>query len=209
MNLRILRTEKKKNGERDKNLNRRDEIYQKALSLFLEKGYDATSMSMIADAVGMSKANLYYYCTSKENLLYEIQLDFSRNKFLPILEIAEKVPDPADRVACFLREFTLLNTSSPANWTLVHEIHRLDEEHRNEILRFWRRSYELVRDSIRELQRTGRAQEFRESFLSFTWIGMVFWVPYWFDYSHQENAGELAEIISRTFLDSLKPKASE
>ena len=88
----------------------------------MEKGFDATSMSMIADAVGISKPNLYYYCTSKENLLYEIQVDFSHNKFLPILEIAEKVADPADRIAHFLREFTLLNTSSPANWTLVHDI---------------------------------------------------------------------------------------
>ena len=205
----LRREERKKKVERDDTLSRRDEILQKALGLFLEKGYDATSMSMIADAVGMSKPNLYYYCTSKENLLYEIQMDFSRRKFLPILEIAEKVPDPADRVAYFLREFTLLNTSSPANWILVHEIHRLDEEHRNEILRFWRRSYEIVRDSIRELQQAGRAQKFRESFLSFMWIGTVFWVPYWFDYNCQENAGELAEIISRTFLDSLKSKAAE
>ena len=193
---RMLPTEESKGGGKEGVLNRRRDIYEKALDLFLEKGYDATSMSMVADAVGISKPNLYYYCTSKENLLYEIQMDFSRNKFLPILENAEKVVDPADRLAYFLREFTLLNTSSPANWTLVHDIDRLDEEHRNEILRFWRRSYELVRDSIRELQRTGRAQKVRESFLSFMWIGTVFWAPYWFDYSRQEDAGELAEIIS-------------
>jgi len=209
MKRKTLQEEEKKNGERDKTVSRRDEIYQKALALFLSKGFDATSMSMIADAVGISKPNLYYYCTSKENLLYEIQLDFSNNRFLPILEKAEKVADPADRIAYFLREFTLLNTSSPANWTLVHDINKLDEAHRNEILRFWRRSYELVRDSIRELQRTGRVQKCRESFLAFMWIGTVFWVPYWFDYGRQENSGNLAKIISRTFMDSLKPKASK
>ncbi len=203
MHKRILPAEVKKKAGDDVAAHRRREIYREALRLFLGKGYDATSMSMIADALGMSKPNLYYYCTSKENLLYEIHLTFSHEKSLPILEAAENIPDPEGRLAYFLREFTLLNTSNPANWTLVHEIGELDEQHRNEILRFWRRAYELVRDSIRELQQAGRVRESRASFLSFVWLGTVFWIPYWFDYGRQENAGELADIIERTFMDSL------
>jgi len=84
---------------------------------------------MIAETLGMSKANLYYYCSSKENLLYQIHLDFLNNHFIPILDEAEKLADPAGRVALFLRRFALLNTSSRANRTLVHEVHRLDKNH--------------------------------------------------------------------------------
>jgi hypothetical protein len=106
-----------------------------------------------------------------------------------------------------LRKFALLNTSSRANRTLVHEVHRLDKNHQNEIMHIWRRAYEIVRDSIRELQRSGRARKFRESFLTFMWVGMAFWVVYWFDYGRQTNAEELSEAIAQTFLDSLMPEA--
>ena len=198
----------KKEDKKNLYLLQKSEICKKALDLFVKNGYDATSMSMIAETLGMSKANLYYYCSSKENLLYEIHLDFLHKHFIPILDEAEGLPDPASRVALFLRKFTLLNTSSRANRILVHEVHRLDKNHQNEIMLIWRRAYEIVRDSIRELQRSGRARRLRESFLTFMWVGMVFWVVYWFDYGRQTNAEELSEVIVQTFLDSLIPEAS-
>ncbi len=199
---RMTRGKKKRNGSV---LNdRRSEIYSKALKVFTDKGYSGTSMSMIARALRMSKANLYYYCSSKENLLYQIHLDFLTKRFLPILKEAEELPDPAERVALFLRKFALLNTSSRANRILVHEVHRLDERHQKEIEIIWRRAYQMVRDSIKELQRSGKAQKFRESFLTFMWVGMVFWVVYWFDYGRQGSAEELADAISQTFLGSLR-----
>jgi AcrR family transcriptional regulator len=194
--------------KKSQNFERKAEIYNKALDLFVKNGYDATSMSMIAGTLGMSKANLYYYCSSKENLLYQVHLDFLQNHFIPILEEAERLPDPASRVALFLQKFTLLNTSSRANRILVHEVHRLDKNHQAEIMAIWRRAYEIVRDAMRELQRSGRARKFRESFLTFMWVGMAFWVVYWFDYSRQTNAEELSEAIAQTFLDSLMPEGS-
>jgi AcrR family transcriptional regulator len=193
--------------KKNQNFERNTEIYTKALDLFLKNGYDATSMSMIAETLGMSKANLYYYCSSKENLLYQVHIDFLQKRFIPILEEAEKLSDPAERVALFLRKFTLLNTSSRANRVLVHEVHRLDRNHHNEIVLIWRRAYDMVRDALKELQRSGRAPKQRGSFLTFTWIGMVFWVVYWFDYGRQSNAEELAEIIVQTFRNSLTPQS--
>ena len=195
------------NSKKNQNSERKSEIYSKALDLFVKNGYDATSMSMIAETLGMSKANLYYYCSSKENLLYQIHLDFLRNKFIPILEEAEGLPDPASRVALFLHKFAFLNASSRANRILVHEVHRLDKNHQNEIMAIWRRTYEIVRDAIRELQQSGRARKSRESFLTLMWMGMVFWVVYWFDYGRQTNAEELSEAVAQTFLDSLIPKS--
>jgi AcrR family transcriptional regulator len=50
----------------DKNTQLRSEIYRKALGLFLEKGYGATSLAMIVKRLGMNKANLYYYVQAKK-----------------------------------------------------------------------------------------------------------------------------------------------
>jgi len=166
-------------------------------------------MSMIARALRMSKANLYYYCSSKENLLYQIHLDDLQRRFIPILDEAEKLPDPKDRIAFFLQKFTLMCTSSPASRVFVHEIRSLKKDHQNEIKSIWRRGYELVRGAIVELQQSGKARKFRESFLSFLGTGMVFWIVYWWDYDRQANAQELSDSLVQIFLKGLLYSANE
>src|SRR5437764_3916998 len=47
-------------------------ILQTAQRLFEERGYDATSLRQIAEAVGMTKAAVYYHYPAKEDLLLEL-----------------------------------------------------------------------------------------------------------------------------------------
>jgi TetR/AcrR family transcriptional regulator, cholesterol catabolism regulator len=51
---------------------RRQEILTAAARIFHRKGYDATSIQEVAEAVGMLKGSLYYYIDSKEDLLYGV-----------------------------------------------------------------------------------------------------------------------------------------
>lgn len=54
---------------------KRQDIIDVAAQLFQENGYDRTSMSMISDRLGGSKATLYGYFRSKEDLLHAV-LDY-------------------------------------------------------------------------------------------------------------------------------------
>ena len=47
----------------------RQRILDAAQALFIERGYEATSLREIAERVGVTKAALYYHFTSKEELL--------------------------------------------------------------------------------------------------------------------------------------------
>jgi AcrR family transcriptional regulator len=47
----------------------RERILESALELFRERGYDATTMRMIAAAAGVSLGNSYYYFPSKDHLV--------------------------------------------------------------------------------------------------------------------------------------------
>jgi AcrR family transcriptional regulator len=51
---------------------REDQVRAAALRLFKEKGYHATSMRDIANAVGINKGSLYSYIRSKEDLLIPV-----------------------------------------------------------------------------------------------------------------------------------------
>ena len=52
--------------------NKQIEIVTAAIQLFQQKGYHATSMQDIADAVGLQKGSLYHYITSKDDLLVDM-----------------------------------------------------------------------------------------------------------------------------------------
>ena len=47
----------------------RDRILETALDLFIERGYDKTSLREIAERVGVTKAALYYHFSSKEEII--------------------------------------------------------------------------------------------------------------------------------------------
>jgi AcrR family transcriptional regulator len=50
----------------------REAILAAAQRLFSEQGYDATSLRQIADAVGTTKAAVYYHFPAKEHMLVEL-----------------------------------------------------------------------------------------------------------------------------------------
>ena len=47
-------------------------ILKAAARLFADEGYGRASMSALASACGISKANIYHYYSSKEALLFDI-----------------------------------------------------------------------------------------------------------------------------------------
>lgn len=52
--------------------NRRDDLLEAALSLFVERGYEGTSVADLAQATDLSKAAFVYHFASKEELLFEL-----------------------------------------------------------------------------------------------------------------------------------------
>ena len=82
---------------------RQAEIRRIATELFAKQGYRAVGMRAIADAVGIRTSSLYYHFESKEEILYSIGLDITRDfveAHLPILD----GPEPAaERLAALVR----------------------------------------------------------------------------------------------------------
>ena len=63
---------------------RRGRLLAVAARVFSEKGYRATSMNDLADAVGISKATLYHYVSSKQQLLVELYEAVMRGSLYPV-----------------------------------------------------------------------------------------------------------------------------
>lgn len=95
---------------------RRAEIVTAATKLFRDRGYPRTSLSDIAAAIGAERASLYYYFSSKEEILNEAVTPLVvRNT-----DLVEELRDSADSVPDKLRRFVLaLMTSYAEHYPLL------------------------------------------------------------------------------------------
>ena len=83
------------------NGNTKDNILNAALKLFSERGYDGTSMSDVADLLGITKAALYKHYKSKQEILDSIIKKMEINDF----DCAEKYCMPQSEPNEFSKEY--------------------------------------------------------------------------------------------------------
>lgn len=78
----------------------RELIAATALDLFQEHGYSATSLRMIADRLGLTKAALYYHYPAKEHLVIELTKPFLDGlaALLDLTSPDAEVATPADQL---------------------------------------------------------------------------------------------------------------
>lgn len=164
-------------SERDRTV----EIYNKAAEFFHEQGFDATSMSSIAQAVDLTKAGLYYYVESKEDLLYAI-IKFAMDRLETIvIEPSRVIADPHKRLLSIVsRHAQLLTDGNKAITILTDEVDGLKLKHRKQILDRKRAYFELVRNTFDSLQAEGRLRDVNTTVAAFSLFGTLLWLPRWF-----------------------------
>jgi AcrR family transcriptional regulator len=66
-----------------------------ALDLFIEKGFDKTSLREIAEQIGVTKAALYYHFASKEDILMALHLRLHEFGFDALAQLGDQEPTAA------------------------------------------------------------------------------------------------------------------
>jgi AcrR family transcriptional regulator len=128
------------------------DIIERAGSIFYQKGYEATSLQDIADAVGMLKGSIYYYITTKEDLLYEL-VNRAQDLFESTLEEDDETansPAPV-RLRAFIGRWMAL-TAREREWGLVaeREFTRLRKGRLDQVIKRRDRFSEHVKGIIRQ-----------------------------------------------------------
>ncbi len=181
-----------------------EQIFEIAMELFIERGYDNTPLSLIAKKAGLSKAGLYHHFENKEHLLFSIHQQKIESSLLPVLEKAEQEQDPEKRLLMFLRHYITIMTQDQSTQLLIHEAKRLLPEHYQQILKIWRRVLRVLTSTITELKNEGKvSQSLNDSFAAFAAIGMCIWTTYWFDKSRPESTEEVVDTLTHIFLSGI------
>ncbi|WP_331590402.1 TetR/AcrR family transcriptional regulator, partial [Phenylobacterium sp.] len=161
------------------------QIRVEASRLFVEKGYDGTSMQDIADAVGLTKAGLYHFVDSKEELLFLIVDAGVGRMEREVLEPARAVKDPRERLATLIRlhveniSRVESDVGNPVT-SVVENLVGLSDQKRAEVNARLRQVFELTRGALDELKAQGRLTEGVDTTVAaFSITGMVMWTNRW------------------------------
>lgn len=164
---------------------RQRQIYFAAAKLFVAKGFAATSMGDIADAVGMSKAGLYHSIACKEDLLFTVTQFGMDRLFIDVVEPARLIANPLERLELILRNHIANigrgsgDAGNPMT-IVVDEVSGLSPERLQTITQRKREYLDLVRSTLDELGAAGLLHEdvdTRVAALSF--LNMVLAVARW------------------------------
>lgn len=81
---------------------RRQELIDAAAVIFSDKGYDASSIQEIAEALGILKGSVYYYIDSKQDLLFEIITERQDHTDALVKRLRRADLDPLGKLRAFI-----------------------------------------------------------------------------------------------------------
>jgi AcrR family transcriptional regulator len=181
------------------------QIYDVTATLICQKGFDATSVSDIADAMNLTKAGLYHYIDGKQNLLFKI-MNFALEALNEdVIAPARNEKDAARRLELIVRNHVLTITRGSSSMTiLMDEVAGLSDEQQAEVLKHKVGYYSLVRDTLKELKKQGKLNDLNPSTAAHSLIGMILYLSRWYrrdgTMSDEQVADEILRIVRGGFL---------
>jgi TetR/AcrR family transcriptional regulator, cholesterol catabolism regulator len=179
-------------------------ILKASAKIFAEKGFHHTSVRDIARATKMSLSGLYYYFTTKEELLYLIQ----ERCFVTLLQRWEQAADPQVDVRARIRAFAENHLSfflhnMPEMKVMAHEDESLTGDFQDKILVLKRRYVKVIMDLIGELQGQGGGKAIDLRVATFALFGMMNWIHTWYQAKRDLPFPQLIEQMLRIYFFGL------
>lgn len=184
-------------------------VLKMAAKLFNERGFAATSLDDIASGLDVTKATVYHYFSTKEEMLFQCAWTGVSQTFDIVRVAFENEGSGADRWREMLRGYAHLVLTDFGQCVLKTSSFELTEVH-------WRKLSEFknpIKDMFRKVLEEGIADGSlrQQSTLSlYALAGAINWIPEWFRTDHSLSADavidEIIDSVMRGVLAGEKPK---
>jgi AcrR family transcriptional regulator len=161
---------------------RKEKLAEIAARVFCEKGFKEASLQDIALRGGSSKAGIYHYFKTKEDILSYILLN-NTDKFMSALESCRTKcrgngRDPESSLRELIHTYARFLIRAKMNSQLVlRERHQLTGENKRNLLKKERELFRLVKQEVSRVTHVNK--KFDLSVISFLIISMCHWMGYW------------------------------
>lgn len=138
---------------------RREEISLKALSVFAKNGFEATSISQLANAVGMSKGTLYEYFASKDDLIITSLSSWVEQMTVGAEQLILGISDPEEKLRTFVQaSMAMLDEDPQAIQLMLSATQYLLKDDNVEKLQFLQEATDRFRADITNILLEGVSQ---------------------------------------------------
>lgn len=186
---------------------RRERLLSAAAKVFAERGYAGTSMRDLARHAGMSLAGIYYYVTAKEELLFQIQKGCFERVSAGAREAVAREALPEARLEAFIRHHVTFFTQHMSEMkVLAHEAESLSGPMLDEVRQLKRAYVEFCVKLLGDLD--GSGGDAQRQVAAYTLFGMMNWIYTWYSPDGPVGASDLAESITRLFLNGYQVEVS-
>ncbi len=200
-------------SEKPKTEQKLERLLEAAALLMARQGFSQTTIRDVARESGFSLAGMYYYFTSKEDLLYQIQhRTFSRLLAEQEEQVAGAIM-PAARLEALIRHHLLFFTRHAAELKVcTFELESLNGEPYQAIERLRKRYYRLVAGIVAEtlgIDARDAMSHPSVRHLTLFIFGMLNWVFMWYQDDRDVSAEDLAGEMSHFVLSGIEARRRE
>jgi TetR/AcrR family transcriptional regulator, cholesterol catabolism regulator len=179
-------------------------IYRTAASVIHAKGYDATSLNDIADAVGITKGGLYHYIDGKQSLLFKIMSYALDMLEAEVMRPAGALAGAEQQLRLVIQLHTQLIVDKGIELTiLLDESAGLTPEHLRLITQRRVKYYRFVRALIQQLKDEGKLRELDVTIATHNLIGQLQWLPRWYSPGGRLMREQVIEEFTKAALTAL------
>ena len=190
-------------GRNSSKRSRRDAILHSVGAILRESRLSTLTMTDIAEALGITKGNLYYYFRDKQDILYQCHMRCMALSLSALDEINSRraeVPDPLHRLLVAHIEGM---ASSPFGGVLLADVDALSPAQRRHYVAR-RDEFEAgVRALIRHGVERGLYRCADERIASLTILGAINWLPRWYHPEGRLSSTGVAESMADFLMRAL------
>ena len=183
---------------------KRRAILDRSAQLFAEHGYDRASMSKIAEACGVSKANLYHYYKDKEELLFYV-IRFHLEELLEVVEAADR-PDlaPAARLEELVAALLEAYRDADAEHNVqINSLRLLPADRQAELKAMERELVRIFSDAVAGVTPQLKGTKLLKP-VTMSLFGMINWHYLWFKDKGDVTRANYAKLVAQLIVDGTR-----
>lgn len=184
---------------------RKDQIVAAAKELFHTKGYHATSVRDIADALGILSGSLYAHISSKEDLLYAIADEAADQFVAEVTPLLTASGSAAERLQLAMRKHmqVIADHLSTAS-VFFHEWRSLEPDRREAINEKRQRVEAVFRQLVDEGIASGEFGQVDPKFAALLVLSALNWSYQWYSPDGPLGPEEIADKYAELVLTGLR-----